>query len=83
VRNAEQALQQLLQRGSVGDEVWERFLRGKEEVEAGCRDVVQEVSYVIPLEGCFENGANGWVIGKCVLRKLGPNDLPVRERNGE
>jgi translocation protein SEC66 len=59
VRNAEQALQQLLQRGSVGDEVWERFLRGKEEVEAGCRDVVQEVSYAMRLEGCFENGLTG------------------------
>lgn len=43
VRNAKQALSNLLQRGSVGDDLWQRFLRAEREVEAELRDVVEEV----------------------------------------
>ncbi|KAL8714922.1 MAG: hypothetical protein Q9220_001435 [cf. Caloplaca sp. 1 TL-2023] len=39
VRNAKQALSNLLQRGSVGDDLWQRFLRAEKEVEAELRDV--------------------------------------------
>ncbi|KAL8950754.1 MAG: hypothetical protein Q9222_003228 [Ikaeria aurantiellina] len=42
VRNAKQALSNLLQRGSVGDDLWQRFLRAEKEVEAELRDVVEE-----------------------------------------
>ena len=43
VRNAKQALQVLLQRGSVGDDLWQRFQRAEKEIEEELRDVVQEV----------------------------------------
>jgi translocation protein SEC66 len=44
IRNAKQALQVLLQRGSVGDDLWKRFERAEKEIEEELRDVVQEVS---------------------------------------
>lgn len=44
VRNAKQALSTLLQRGSVGDELWQRFQRAEKEMEEELRDVVTEVS---------------------------------------
>lgn len=43
VRNAKQALQVLLQRGSVGDDLWQRFQRAEKEIEEELRDVVNEV----------------------------------------
>ncbi|KAI4277900.1 MAG: hypothetical protein LQ337_001446 [Flavoplaca oasis] len=43
IRNAKQALGNLLQRGSVGDDLWQRFLRAEKEIEAELRDVVEEV----------------------------------------
>lgn len=43
VRNAKPALQTLLQRGSVGDELWQRFLRAEKEIEEEVKDVVSEV----------------------------------------
>ena len=45
VRNAKQALQTLLQRGSVGDDLWQRFQRAEKEIEDELRDVVQEVRW--------------------------------------
>ncbi|CAO1597923.1 Translocation protein S66 [Xanthoria calcicola] len=44
VRNAKQALSNLLQRGSVGDDMWQRFLRAEKEIEAELRDVVEEAN---------------------------------------
>jgi len=44
IRDQKQALALLLQRGSVGDDLWQRFLRAEKEMEAEIRDVVQEVS---------------------------------------
>ncbi|KAL8914013.1 MAG: hypothetical protein Q9171_001264 [Xanthocarpia ochracea] len=44
VRNAKQPLSNLLQRGSVGDDLWQRFLRAEKEVEAELRDVVEEAN---------------------------------------
>ena len=43
IRGAKQPLSQLLQRGSVGDDLWQRFLRAEKEMEAEVRDVVEEV----------------------------------------
>lgn len=34
----------LLQRGSVGDDLWQRFLRAEKEMEEEVKDVVSEVS---------------------------------------
>ncbi len=44
VRTAKQACSTLLQRGSVGDDLWQRFLRAEKEMEEELRDVVMEVS---------------------------------------
>ena len=44
IRNAKGALQTLLQRGSVGDDLWQRFQRAEKEIEEELRDVVNEVS---------------------------------------
>jgi translocation protein SEC66 len=43
VRTAKQACSTLLQRGSVGDDLWQRFLRAEKEMEEELRDVVMEV----------------------------------------
>jgi len=43
IRTAKQACSQLLQRGSVGDDLWQRFNRAEKEIEEELRDVVFEV----------------------------------------
>ena len=45
VRTAKQACSSLLQRGSVGDDLWQRFQRAEKEMEEELRDVVMEVCY--------------------------------------
>ena len=45
VRGQKPALSTLLQRGSVGDDLWQRFLRAEKEIEAELRDVVEEVPF--------------------------------------
>jgi translocation protein SEC66 len=49
IRAQKQALSLLLQRGSVGDDLWQRFQRAEKEMEDEVRDVVQEVCSVSPL----------------------------------
>ena len=44
IRNQKAPLNSLLQKGSVGDDLWQRFLRAEKEIEAELRDVVEEVS---------------------------------------
>lgn len=48
VRSAKQACSTLLQRGSVGDDLWQRFLRAEKEMEEELRDVVMEVGFAHP-----------------------------------
>lgn len=43
LRTQKGALAMLLQRGSVGDDLWQRFLRAEKEMEDEIRDVVAEV----------------------------------------
>lgn len=43
VRTTKQALSTLLQRGSVGDDLWQRHQRAEKEIEEELRDVVMEV----------------------------------------
>lgn len=78
VRTAKQACSTLLQRGSVGDDLWQRFLRAEKEMEDELRDVVMEVRLRRPL--CQ------YIIlmsmpGKRPRTKLGINDLSICERN--
>ncbi|MCJ1455239.1 translocation protein S66 [Mycoblastus sanguinarius] len=44
IRGQKQPLSQLLQRGSVGDDLWQRFLRAEKEMEEELRDVVTEAN---------------------------------------
>lgn len=44
LRAQKQSLSVLLQRGSVGDDLWKRFLRAEKEMEEEVKDVVAEVS---------------------------------------
>jgi len=48
IRNAKPALQALVQRGSIGDELWQRFLRAEQDIEEEVKDVVSEVSPIFP-----------------------------------
>ncbi len=43
IKQAKQACTSLLQRGSVGDDLWQRFQRAEREMEEELRDVVTEV----------------------------------------
>lgn len=51
LRSQKQALSVLLQRGSVGDDLWQRFLRAEKEMEEEVKDVVAEVSIFAPRFG--------------------------------
>jgi len=44
IRSAKQACSTLLQRGSVGDDLWQRFQRAEKEMEEELRDVVLEAN---------------------------------------
>ncbi|KAH8701141.1 pre protein translocase subunit Sec66 [Talaromyces proteolyticus] len=48
IRDQKQALALLLQRGSVGDDLWQRFTRAEKEMEDEVRDVVQEANAYAP-----------------------------------
>lgn len=48
LRSSKPALQTLLQRGSVGDELWQRFLRAEREMEEEVKDVVNEANAFAP-----------------------------------
>lgn len=100
LRSQKPALAMLLQRGSVGDDLWQRFQRAEKEMEDEVKDVVAEVFFpFFPLNSsflldCYEKE---WrmnpetktmlmiliLIGKRILPKLGPNNLPVRQRNDQ
>lgn len=43
LRNQKPALAGLLQKGSVGDDLWQRFLRAEKEMQDEVQDVVAEV----------------------------------------
>ncbi|KAK4128403.1 hypothetical protein N657DRAFT_629520 [Parathielavia appendiculata] len=48
IRSAKQACSSLLQRGSVGDDLWQRFQRAEKEMEEELRDVVMEANALVP-----------------------------------
>ncbi|MCJ1313071.1 translocation protein S66 [Agyrium rufum] len=49
IKSSKQALATLLQRGSVGDELWQRFLRAEKEIEEELKDVVNEANALAPV----------------------------------
>ncbi|KAK4192711.1 Pre protein translocase subunit Sec66-domain-containing protein [Podospora australis] len=48
IRAAKAACSSLLQRGSVGDDLWQRFQRAEKEMEDELRDVVMEANALVP-----------------------------------
>ncbi|OIW35360.1 hypothetical protein CONLIGDRAFT_676280 [Coniochaeta ligniaria NRRL 30616] len=48
IRTAKAACSSLLQRGSVGDDLWQRFSRAEKEMEEELRDVVMEANALAP-----------------------------------
>ncbi|KAJ5121221.1 uncharacterized protein N7515_009182 [Penicillium bovifimosum] len=48
LRSQKQALATLLQRGSVGDDLWQRFQRAEKEMEDEVKDVVSEANAYAP-----------------------------------
>lgn len=48
IRTRKGALNQLLQRGVVGDEIWQRLLRAEQELEVELKDVVGEANALAP-----------------------------------
>ena len=50
LRTSKPALQTLMQRGSIGDELWQRFLRAEKEMEEEVKDVVTEVRNICGTE---------------------------------
>lgn len=71
IRNAKPALGTLLARGSVGDELWQRFLRAEKEIEEELRDVVNEANALSPNWGqtIFQN-ANEMVQSEAIHTKM-------------
>ncbi|KEZ44411.1 Translocation protein sec66 [Scedosporium apiospermum] len=53
IRTAKQAITSLLQKGSVGDDLWQRFQRAEKEMENELRDVVMEANGLAPNWGQF------------------------------
>ena len=51
LRSSKDALQRLLQRGSVGEELWQRFQRAEKEMEEEVKDVVNEVCILCTRDG--------------------------------
>jgi translocation protein SEC66 len=45
IKSGKQACSVLLQRGSIGDDLWQRYQRAEKEMEEELRDVVMEVSF--------------------------------------
>ncbi|CAI7612020.1 unnamed protein product [Penicillium glandicola] len=48
LRSQKQALTTLVQRGSVGDDLWQRFQRAEKEMEDEVKDVVSEANAYVP-----------------------------------
>ncbi|QIW95902.1 hypothetical protein AMS68_001420 [Peltaster fructicola] len=73
LRTAKPALQNLLGRGSVGDEVWQRFQRAEQEIELEVKDVVNEANAFQP----------GW--GQVIFQSANEvvNNLLVKRRVDE
>ncbi|BCS21358.1 Sec63 complex subunit SEC66 [Aspergillus puulaauensis] len=71
LRSQKQALSMLLQRGSVGDDLWQRFLRAEKEMEDEVRDVVNEANAYSPNWGqTIFQSANEMVNNAIVRERL-------------
>lgn len=71
LRNGKPALQQLLAKGSVGDDLWQRLLFAEKEMEQELRDVVAEANALAPQQnwGATIFQSAGECVGNEMLRK--------------
>ncbi|KAL4798173.1 Pre protein translocase subunit Sec66-domain-containing protein [Aspergillus venezuelensis] len=80
LRSQKQALSMLLQRGSVGDDLWQRFLRAEKEMEDEVRDVVSEANAYAPNWGqVIFQSANEMVNNAIVRERLDRHQKKVDE----
>lgn len=73
IRSAKQACSTLLQKGCVGDDLWQRFQRAEKEMEEELRDVVMEANAL----------GNNW--GQFIFQSANEihNNMLLRERMNE
>lgn len=69
IRTAKAACSSLLQRGSVGDDLWQRFSRAEKEMEEELRDVVMEANALAPNWGQTIFQSANEIAANTVLRK--------------
>ncbi|KAK1768309.1 putative translocation protein sec66 protein [Phialemonium atrogriseum] len=69
IRAAKAACSTLLQRGSVGDDLWQRFSRAEKEMEEELRDVVMEANALAPNWGQTIFQSANEIAANTVLRK--------------
>ncbi|KAK2069365.1 hypothetical protein P8C59_003951 [Phyllachora maydis] len=69
VRTAKAALTTLLQRGSVGDDLWQRFQRAEMEMEEELKDVVMEANALAPNWGNSIFQSANEIAANTMLRK--------------
>ncbi|KKK16434.1 translocation protein [Aspergillus rambellii] len=80
LRSQKQALSLLLQRGSVGDDLWQRFLRAEKEMEEEVRDVVAEANAYVPNWGqTIFQSANEMVNNAMVRQRLEAHQSKLEE----
>jgi translocation protein SEC66 len=69
IKTAKQACSSLLQRGSVGDDLWQRFQRAEKEMEEELRDVVTEANALAPNWGQSIFGSAHEIAANTTLRE--------------
>ncbi|KAL4784258.1 Pre protein translocase subunit Sec66-domain-containing protein [Aspergillus varians] len=80
LRSQKPALSILLQRGSVGDDLWQRFLRAEKEMEDEVRDVVNEANAYVPNWGqTIFQSANEMVNNAIVRERLEKHQAKLSE----
>ncbi|KAH0565725.1 hypothetical protein GP486_000889 [Trichoglossum hirsutum] len=69
IRGAKAALGILVQRGSVGDDLWQRFQRAEQEIEEELRDVVKEANAFSPGWGASIFQTANEMASNAIIRK--------------
>ncbi|RMZ90323.1 hypothetical protein DV736_g2453, partial [Chaetothyriales sp. CBS 134916] len=69
IRTRKPALNQLLQRGVVGDEIWQRLLRAEQELELEVKDVISEANALAAGWGAVIFQSAGEMVQNRVLRQ--------------
>ncbi|EEQ88889.1 hypothetical protein RJZ56_004901 [Blastomyces dermatitidis] len=80
LRSQKPALAGLLQKGSVGDDLWQRFLRAEKEMEEEVRDVVAEANLFVPNWGStIFQSANEMVVNNLLRERVEEIQSTVKE----